>query len=92
MPKSFDIKRFPLAASTWTDIIVQIPCSRIVIENNDTGTTMKFRVEEGGFEKTIAAGLELDINTYGSGCFAPGQVIGQVWATGTGPAIVTYTR
>lgn len=91
MPKVFDILRVTLAASTWTNIVVPVQCSRVVIENADTGNTMRVRLEEGGSEKVIAAGLELDINTYGSGGIAPG-VLCQVFAAGTGPAVVTFTR
>lgn len=93
--KYFKIRRFPLVAGVWTPITVPPgEYSRVVIEAADTAVNMDFRSDsdDGMTEKQIPMGMELNANGNDI-CFQGGDVVGYVKvASGTGPAIVSYTR
>lgn len=94
MAKYFDVRRFSTPTGTWTPLTIPIACSRVVIENEDTVNACKFRVDkdDSATEKTIPAGMELNINAQAC-CFSPGDVVGYLNpAAGAGPACVSFTR
>lgn len=92
MARYFDLLRFALTQNNWTPITVPIPCHRIVIENTDLSNSIFFRVEEGGAEKEIPAGQELDIDSK-EATWNPGDIIGACRpSAASATACVSYTR
>lgn len=90
--KYFELSSFTLNTETWVPIIVAIPCHRVVIENTDQVNPIYFRTAEGGAQKTILQGSELDINAE-TITFNPGDIIGECLASaGTGPVVASFTR
>ncbi len=84
----------PLNTSVWTPIIAPTSCSRVVIEAVDTTNNCKFRSDsdDSSTQKTIPAGMELNINAQAC-CFNAGDLVGYVQpVAGTGPVCVSYTR
>jgi hypothetical protein len=96
MAQAFVIKRFALTSTVWTPIIIPIESGYVVIENVDTGNAMSVRTDpdDGSTEKTIPAGMELEVKTRGESCpFQPGATFCHAkMASGTGPAVVSFIR
>lgn len=92
MAKYFDLRAFAAPQNQWVDITVSIACHRIVVENRDLTTSCFIRIVEGGPEKEIPPGQELDIDCAGE-AFRPNDVIGaakSAAATGAN-VLVSYT-
>lgn len=92
-----DITQPIVAGEPGVRIVPPQDCSRIVIENGDTVNSIKVQTDpsDAATQKTIPAGLELDINAKSSGdpIYPAGKTVGYlVKGSGTGPVTLTFAR
>lgn len=92
--KAHAIRKF--ATSTWTPIVVPIPCCQIVVLNQDATNAQAIRTDlnDGDTELTLLGGKQYVIaSTAPTTPFNPGDVVGYVIAaTGSGPVAVSFVR
>jgi hypothetical protein len=94
MPAYFQIVRYTLTTSAWTDIVCPFFCSAVSVLNEDNANSQLLRSDRGdsGSEMMLLPSATLDVRSPVS-TFERGVVICSLKAqSGTGPVVARFTR
>ena len=94
MPAYFQIVRYNLTTSAWTDIVCPFFCSSVKILNEDNATSQYLRSDRGdsGSERILLPSQELEIRSPVS-TFEHGVVVCSLKAqSGAGPVVASFIR
>ncbi len=94
--KNHALRKLTVSSSDWTSITVPIPCSQIVIINQDSGNAQLIRTDtaDADTELTLPAGGQYVMCSTADGTtFNVNDVVASVKAAaGTGPVVVAFVR
>jgi hypothetical protein len=94
MPTYYQVVRYTLTTSSWTDIVCPFFCSAVKILNEDNANSQLLRSDRGDSmsERTLLPSQELEIRSPVS-TFERGVVICSLKAaSGSGPIVASFIR